>query len=300
MPLAVYCSVRDSLLVQVSAFFQKAASPVEAPEKTSFGDIDLIVTGPRSWPFSVESLAMALHAKKTRLSTATWNFAIPYPDLEDRFIQVDVHVCNPEDFEWEVFHQSHGDLWNLLGSSIRPFGLTANNKGLHLRIPEIEEVDRKRSQVFLTADPDTVLDLLRLDKRKYSQAFHTVADMFEYACSNRFFRPEAYIKNDLKSNDRKRMVQRDLYRQFVEDFVPMRVTESPEEDRAPALTRQGMLEEALDMFEKRSEFETKLMVWREEREQLAHKSRARQWRKRKALADEAYADAWIKSIKSGD
>ncbi|KAL8873077.1 MAG: hypothetical protein Q9174_001398 [Haloplaca sp. 1 TL-2023] len=298
MPLGVYSFVRDSLLVRVSAFFQKVASPVEAPEKTSFGDIDLIVAGPKSMLFSIENLATALDAKQTIRSKPSYYFAIPYPELEDRFIQLDIHVCNPADFEWEVFHQSHGDFWNILGSSIRPFGLTANDKGLHLRIPEVEELDRKKSQVFLTADPGTVLDLLHLDKSKYSQGFHTVAEMFDYARSNRFFRPEAYVRHGLKSNDRKRMKQRDLYRQFVEDFVPQRLIETSEEDSGPALTRQGLLEEVLDRFEKRSEFETRLMVWREERKELAHKSETRQWRKRRALADEAYADAWITSLKT--
>lgn len=297
MPPALYRSIRDHLLVEVAGFFGKVASPIEAPEKASFGDIDLIVTEPKTTPFSIEPLARALNAKRTISSKPLYNLAIPYPDLEDNFVQLDVHLCEPEDFGWEVFHQSHGDLWNLLGTSIRPFGLTANDTGLHLRIPEIEEFDRKKSLVFLTADPDTALDFLLLDGETYWQFFDTLTAMFEFACSTRFFRPEAYVRDGLKANDRKRMAQRDVYRRFVEDFVPSGTTAGHDEEDTKGLTRKGVFEEALEKFGKRSELEAKVIAWREERKELAHKQATRQWRKRKALADEAYADAWINSLK---
>ena len=62
-----------------------------------------------------------------------------------------------------MFHHAFGDLWNLLGTTIRPFGLTANEKGLHIRIEEIELLDRKRSMICLTNDPREVCHLLGLD-----------------------------------------------------------------------------------------------------------------------------------------
>ena len=51
----------------------------------------------------------------------------------------------------------------MLGTTIRPFGLTANAKGLHVRIEEIELLDRKRSTIYLTKDPREVCQLLGLD-----------------------------------------------------------------------------------------------------------------------------------------
>lgn len=69
-------------------------------------------------------------------------------------------------WKWELFHHAFGDLWNLLGTTIRPFGLTANENGLHVRIEEIEALDRKKSMIFLTKDPWEVCDLLRLDQER--------------------------------------------------------------------------------------------------------------------------------------
>ncbi|KAL8637420.1 MAG: hypothetical protein Q9228_005308 [Teloschistes exilis] len=297
MPPAVYRAVREQCLEQVASFFQRAACPIEAPEKTNFGDIDLIVSEPKIMPLPVDSLARALNAERTIQSQPTYCFAVPYPGREGNYVQVDVHVCESKFFDWEIFHQSHGDLWNLLGSSIRPFGLTANNTGLHVRIPEIENFNRKKSLIFLTAESHTVLDFLHLDRAILSRSFDAVESMFEFAWSNRFFRPKAYIRPDLKANDRKRLAQRELYRRFVDDYVPSRNVRAQQIDDVVELTRQEVLDEALETFNKRSEYRARLQAWREEREELAHKQASREWRKRKAAADEAYTDAWVKSLK---
>ncbi|KAI4257759.1 MAG: hypothetical protein LQ352_001534 [Teloschistes flavicans] len=296
MPPGVYRAVREQCLGQVAGFFHKAASPIEAPEKTTFGDIDLIVSEAKTTPFPVDSIARALNAERTIHSNPISCFAVPYPEREGNYVQVDVYVCDPKYFDWEIFHQSHGDLWNLLGSSIRPFGLTANNTGLHVRIAEIESLDRKKSLISLTADPHAVLDFLHLDRAVLSRSFDTVESMFEFACSNRFFRPDAYIRHDLKANDRKRLAQRDLYRRFVDDYVLCRTARAQQIDDVEQLTRREVLDEALERFQKRPEYGARLQAWREEREELAHKQASRDWRKRKVAADEAYADAWIKTL----
>ncbi|KAL9031931.1 MAG: hypothetical protein Q9196_000065 [Gyalolechia fulgens] len=298
MPRAIYRSLLSQFLTQLSDFFNRVAAPVEAPEKTTFGDIDIIVSEPKALPFHPEQIATALNAKRTISSNPLYSFAIPYPDLEGSFVQLDIQLCKVKDFDWEVFHKSHGDLWNLLGSSIRPFGLTANNTGLHLRIPEIEESDRKKALIFLTADPNTVLDFLQLDRKWYWQNFDTVDDMFEFACSTRFFRAAAYVKDGMKANDRKRMAQRDLYRRFVDEFVPNRNTGSKDCDNDAGLTRQEVFEEALTGFGKRDEFEARIKAWRKEREELSHKQGTREWRKAEATEAEAYANAWIDATKS--
>ena len=51
----------------------------------------------------------------------------------------------------------------MLGTTIRPFGLTANENGLQVRIEEIELLDKKKSMIYLTKDPREVCQLLGLD-----------------------------------------------------------------------------------------------------------------------------------------
>ena len=80
---------------------------------------------------------------------------------------MDLRVCpDLASWKWQLFHHAFGDLWNLLGTTIRRFGLTANEKGLQVRIEEIEHLDRKKSMIFLTKDPREVLQLLGLDAER--------------------------------------------------------------------------------------------------------------------------------------
>ena len=220
LPPHVYWTLRETLISLVAKYYKHASSPLEAPEKESFGDIDILTSEPLGdYQTIPDELGKALHAKAilNAPGVGSRTYAIPYPGSDDEFVQVDVHVCRIATYTWELFTHSHGDLWNLLGTSIRPFGLTANDVGLHLRIAEIEEANRKKSLLFLTADPSSVLRFLGLDVERYWQPFETSEEMFRYATGMRFFRRDTYIRETLKANDRKRMTQRPMYRNFVDE-----------------------------------------------------------------------------------
>ena len=293
MPPTVYGHLLDHFLVKLAAFFERVASPIEAPEKVTFGDVDLLVAEPRDNPFDITTIAKAFDAERTLPFPPIYSLAVPYPGLEGSFVQLDLLLCKSANFEWELFHKSHGDLWNLIGTSIRPFGLTANDTGLYIRIPEIELENRKRAMVFLTAKPDFVLDFLALDRDDWSRPFNTVEVMFAYACSCRFFRAQSYEKHDLRSNDRKRMSQREVFKRFVEDYLPNRILGVQNEVDASSLTRYGVFKEALRQFDKGEEAETRIQQWRQERDKLSRKQAARQWRRKQAMEDDAYIDAWM-------
>lgn len=296
MPPEVYYSLRDLYHSLLSTLYAQVATPVEAPSKASFGDIDILVSQPTSPSITTEYLAKTLVAEKTFTTSgsATSSFALPYPNLVNNYVQVDVHICSPSTFHWQVFQQSHGDLWNLLGTTIRPFGLTANNVGLHFRIAEIEELNRKRSLILLTNEPDIVLSLLGVDEERYQHPFESVEAMYKYVVGCRFFRAKTYVKGDLKANDRKRMAQRELYRRFVDVWLPeneywIRTRMA----RVPALTRDDVAEAILNRFGKRQEYDRSVRAWRQERANLLAKQAGRQKRKADALNMEEYASAWI-------
>ena len=273
LPPHVYWPLRESLLSLVTKYYKYASSPLEAPEKESFGDIDILASEPLGdVQTTPDELGKALHAKATLKAPGpgSRSYAIPYPGSDDEFVQVDVHVCHMETYTWELFTHSHGDLWNLLGTSIRPFGLTANDVGLHLRIAEIEEANRKKSLLFLTADPSSVLRFLGLDIERYWQPFETSEEMFRYATGMRFFRRDTYIRETLKANDRKRMTQRPMYRDFVDEWLQARPDIGKAKEWSTVL-RNDVLEEALDAYERRKEYEERLEAWKVERKELTAK-----------------------------
>lgn len=297
MPPDIYFMLRNHYLHLLSSFYTQVATPIEAPEKASYGDIDILVSLPNSTFISTESLAKVLGAERVFSipRSPTTSFALPYPNLPNNHVQLDLHLSPPETFHWQLFHQSHGDLWNLLGTAIRPFGLTSNNAGLNVRIGEIEDLNRKRALLFLTCDPDAVLVFLGLNTDAYRRPFESVESMFNYVCGCRFFNDERYMKGDLKANDRKRMAQRELFRVFVEDWLPENTHLAGQQKKKNAqLSRAGVLEESLNNFGKREEYEIRVGMWRRERAELLAKQARRQKRKADAAESEEYASAWLR------
>lgn len=173
----------------LSKYYEKIICHPEAPSKPDHGDIDILASIP-THTFSITDLSTALGAiQHTRVGVTT-SFAIPLIDTdyagnavagEAKYVQVDIHVCAPEDVEWEMFHSSYGDLMQILGALNRSIGLTANNHGLHLRIQEIEIYNKKKSMIYLSKDPRVVMEFLGLNNEKYFTAsFKTNEDVFDW------------------------------------------------------------------------------------------------------------------------
>ena len=195
MPTEIYLLVRDATHKCVRSFFRNVATLLEAPDKATYGEIDVLVSDPFSGNLpSIDTLTTRLAARQSRSATnsPTTSFAVPYPGRFTDFIQIDMHVCSCAMFEWQVFHHSHGELWNLLGTSLRPFGLTANSEGLNIRIEEIEASDKERSMVLLTREPKRVMTLLGINIDKCTKPFINMEEMYVLVTSCRFSMPNIY------------------------------------------------------------------------------------------------------------
>ena len=106
---------------------------------------------------------------------------------------------------------------------IRPFGLTADDGGLWLRIPEIEKLDRKKARVLLTTDPVQVLHFLGMQVEGYwTEPFPTLDAMFNYITTCRLFTAQQSLPEPLQDNSstKKNMKTRPIFRKWFEDFLP--------------------------------------------------------------------------------
>lgn len=222
------------------------------------------------------------------------NFAIPWPreageDADgagrERFVQLDVHVCASERaMRWGVFHAAHGDLWNILGSTIRRFGLTVNDRGMFLRIPEIELYDRKKSMVFLTDEPSRIIEFLGLREESWWKPFGSREEMFKYAACCRMFwvkettddgEAEGDVvaevrdfegqeggvegKKKLKHNDRQRMSKRPIFKEWIDDYIPKcRREGNLGNDK---ITRDEIRDDAFEQFGIQEEYESRQKDW---------------------------------------
>ncbi|CZT41928.1 uncharacterized protein RSE6_01745 [Rhynchosporium secalis] len=328
MPPHIYNLILSQTTIKLRQHFTHVSSPIEAPEKADFGDIDIVCHGPLTTSYNplvtprkmvTETLAEVLEAKLCVVGqpTQAMNFAIPWP-LEhvsatsplgenstpvhgEKFIQLDIHIFLAlKEFNWELFHSAHGDLWNILGSTIRRFGLTVNNLGLFLRIPEIEMLDRKKSMIFLTDEPNAILEFLGLDAETWWKPFSSRDAMFEYAAGCRMFWVREVVedgeaerdvvgeipvllkekrkgnenviagheggeagKKKLKHNDRQRMAKRPIFLAWIEEFIP----KCRQQGRFLEMkaSREQIRDEAFQQFNVKEAYETRLQEWKLER-----------------------------------
>ena len=92
------------------------------------------------------------------------------------------------------------------------------------------------------------------------------------------------------------MAQRAGYSAFLDDWLSANLGK---EEGDPDLTRQKVWDEVEKKFDIKCMYEERITAWREERERLKTKAEGREERKRVALEEEAYANAWIKMLESG-
>lgn len=315
MPPAVYLAQRARCQALLRTLYHHVDTPIDGPAKKDFGDIDILVFGRRD-DAGPEPEATAHTRKATEVMRevatllgaersivvesggASSNMAIPWPKVDatdteadpaakdvdengrQKYIQVDVRVSpSLESHRWMLFKHAHGDIWNLVGSLVRPYGLTVDDTGMWARIPEVEAIYKQRAKVHLTSSPPAVLSFLDLPttgahaRRWVDEPFPSQDDMFEYVthCRMMYIAPAAAGAPDqqnhdeghnllkdvqnLKHNDRKRMQHRPGFRRWIEEFIPK--CRAQGRFTTQTTDRQQITSEALETFNAREEFERK-------------------------------------------
>ena len=155
-----------SILVKL---YNRVVVPPEAPEKGDNGDIDFLADEPLL-NFTSQNLELSLGASAHTKAGSTTSFAIRVSEHSNNFFQLDVHVCKKGCFEWESVIYAYGDLWHIIGSIVTRFGLGINDHGLHARVEEIEETNKKVSLLHLTSEPHEMMAFLGLDDLRYERS----------------------------------------------------------------------------------------------------------------------------------
>jgi hypothetical protein len=245
----------------LETLFERVIVPRDVPWKTSHGDIDFLVAGirpPTTKDQVWEAIQTALGAELRLRSGGSTNYAIPHPGIPDAHVQIDVELCvgdgtpdSAELFEWTRFFKSDGDLLQIIGIIHRPHGLTCNDKGLHVSIPEIEPYNKKQALLFLTRDPIKALEFYDfVDNDKYWAGFKDEDELFDWASSGRFFSHEMFEARVEKAKDRTRRKKRDMYQRFVDEYMPAHF----DKDADIGWTREEVLHDAITAFDKQDEY----------------------------------------------
>ncbi|KAM0234947.1 hypothetical protein ACHAP5_009913 [Fusarium lateritium] len=211
-------------------------------------------------PRTLEARAKAFNQSLS--STPDKSSKAPIKRKQRLYIQVDVTYCfDVRQAKYMRFFQSHGDIWQLLGSTIRPMGLTVDNLGLWIRVPEIERVNKNQAKVWLTSKPSFILEFIGVSIPQYYRPFTSIEAMFDYVAKSPMFSvpPKEDKDVDLAAmthNDRKRMSSRPVYRQWVTEFKPRCREQGLYAESV--YTRESVKEKAFKEFTMETEYHERL------------------------------------------
>jgi hypothetical protein len=104
--------------------------------------------------------------------------------------QIDVKVCfTPSLFAWQTFELNYASNSKMIGSMVKPLGLTLDPEGLSLRVAEIEDTNWEGSKVWICKSPAEVLKIVGLDRRILDAGFRTKDKIYEYLAGSWLFNP---------------------------------------------------------------------------------------------------------------
>ena len=287
MSPATYFRLRDHLVDALADHYTRVIVPREAPEKTSYGDVDVLVEGPIVGHVSIEDLAKSMGATRwVKRSSRAMSFAIPdaaeeREKREEVYRQVDVYVCRLGEMDWAKMIKSDGDAWTIIGTMLRPVGITVNDVGMFVRVREIETEPgwgRDKAMILLTGDPGETMDFLGLDQACWEKGFETMKELFDWIAGMRWlvlFDKRGKKKEEeeegqkekgrLKRNDKRRMEKREMYRRWMKEYLPSCCPNTSVEENGSdkvGVMRERVLQEALDRFKKRAEYDARLRKWK--------------------------------------
>jgi hypothetical protein len=297
-----YGRLKDIYTRRLSAYFspENVKVLVEAPEKADYGDIDIQIiqnahiewaevasaVGATAWldrgsnKSQKCSLAVRLDGEKSTHAPVKY-VPVSRSDASEQkseqvYAQIDLGKIAPELKDWAVFFGSYGDLAGMLGNVVTNFGFDITDRGLRLRLQELDDSGQgewkhfklalDQGRMMLSSDPVTVLEFFGLSVEHYDSGFQSEDEIFEWLVQCRMI-SEHSLKRERKQAARdKQKADRSMFLRFFNDWLPSQLEEAKPDTSAregntatnEPLTlsqlRTKYLSEALNFFHKDSHY----------------------------------------------
>lgn len=234
-----YFEIVTALKIKLLDFFDVVEIPTCLETKSSFGDVDFIVSGHRKVLDVVNDLGSKKAVRNGNVSS-----------FEYEGHQIDLISTDKERLALTRFYYSFGDMGMIIGMMCRVIGLKFGFKGLSLM--------HETRRIKLSDDLSKILDFLCFDKTYVKKNFKKETDIFEFITSSKYFRASMFRRDrnahdpltkkaNFNSDTKNRLEKRDMFRRFVEFCESLK-----DADRVDlAVVRQ----EALTFFNKQRDFD---------------------------------------------
>jgi hypothetical protein len=254
-----YERLKNVYLTKLRDYFPKGkiACLTEAPEKSDYGDMDVFVAIDQLVDFVdmanfLGAAGVICHSsgkiQKCALGvpldgSAHGRPAVVYKHVNnssgrklapsstvtvDDYAQIDVEVISPDILAWHTFYSSYGDMAGLLGHIVHNLGFTVSDRGLWLRLAELDKsktvshvnIADRDGRILLSSDPDVAMQFLGLSVQGYNDAFQTVDELYEWLGKCRLISNHAIKWKRNTASERNREQTRTIFSRFFNEWLP--------------------------------------------------------------------------------
>lgn len=144
------------------------------------------------------------------------------------------------------------------------------DRGLWLRLKELDlsktvnyvNIADRDGMIFLSSDPKKVIQFLGCSVQEYEAGFSTLDDLYKWLGACRLLSADALKVKRNNAHERNREQKRTVYSRFFNEWLPAHMSVQFEEDEQRRVEtvqhlRKQYLQEAVDFFSKRAEYEIK-------------------------------------------
>lgn len=232
MSLEIYNQILDSIIDKLSQYLNLYPN-LNPPDKTDFGDIDIIYTKKDSNIVIQNILKDIFNPSYIKVNgrTTSWIY-----EMDNLYYQIDMNHCVDNNLlNMYRFYYSYGDLGGIIGRLTSYYGLKFGHNGLFLHVfnstikqyksennntqdIDLEElksdITYTKGDIILTQDPESICEYLDFDYNKYKSGFSSNIEIYDWIIKSKLFNPDIFIR--LNNEHRKRYKVRPFYQKFRE------------------------------------------------------------------------------------
>lgn len=207
-------------------------------EKSTFGDMDVLVCGPMGDLVDVIKQAFSPQEIVENGDCVSFDFM---------GIQVDFIKTTEEKAPFNIAYFAFNDLGNFMGRTAYRLGFKYGHDGLWYTIRDEDNKDRVVKELLVTYDPEEAFMFLGYDYARWKRGFRTPESVFEFASSSEYFDPAQYLLSNRSYAARVRDRKRESYKKFLE-WIHANYPDLKEDSPKVPVDRDYHLKRAFDMF----------------------------------------------------
>jgi hypothetical protein len=229
----VYEAVKTDVIARLRSYLDLYPIP-EAPEKSDFGDLDILYTLDEVKDVT-EIVRTVFNPAEIKRNGTVNSFSYKLDTGE--YFQVDlIFTTNPT---MSLFYFSYGDYGSIVGRMVKPLGLSFGEAGLWTTY--------QGERIVLSTEPATIADYLNLNYDEWKSGFPTKVALFEHLVRCKFFTPAVFRSENLNHQYNKRTKKRKLFVEFQAYVAGSPVREIVYDDDYISVFNKGSDRDAIDI-----------------------------------------------------